>query len=118
MNARRAANRARSKADGISYREPETHMSMGGRKVPTREPEHHEEGYRAQHEPHASHGSPASLGTSKGPGPVAGAGELHSPGAGPGRAAQRIAGRDRSESPTRPTPSGETPKGMKVYAEE
>lgn len=62
---------------------------------------------------HRSWGSPASIGASKGPGPMAGAGEL--PARGPGKAASRYArgGRDPSETPNRPTPG--SPSGISIY---
>jgi hypothetical protein len=66
---------------------------------------------------HKMHGSPASVGASKGRGPVAGAGELELPHNGPGRAASRYAGMDKTMYPSRKTPPG-TPSGhMDVYAE-
>lgn len=67
---------------------------------------------------HVSHGSPASIGASKGPGPVAGAGELHSPGSMPGPAARRVKSVTPAETPNAPTPPGTPPRGMKTYSEE
>ncbi len=63
---------------------------------------------------HRSWGSPASIGASKGAGPMAGAGEL--PPKGPGKAAMKYArgGRDRMETPNAPTPSADV-KGLSVY---
>lgn len=121
MNSRRAANRAASRRvvdrdSDLRTREPETHEEMRGRRIPHRDPSHHEEGGDHRHEPHASWGSPASKGASKGGGPLPGAGEL--PAAGPGAAAKTYAQRDPSESPIAPTPTGAPPKGMKTYAEE
>lgn len=122
MNARRAANRARSRdlAEGhdqkMDARNGERHEDMRGRHVHGREPLHHEENYRPTHTPHASHASPASQGTSKGPGPLPGAGELV--GRGPGVAAGRYAPRDSDETDNSATPSGDTPRGMKTYAQE
>jgi hypothetical protein len=87
-----------------------------GRKIAHREPEHHEKGYRGSMSSHRSHESPASMGASKGSGPVPGAGELNMPFNGPGVAARRYAG--AMEMPNAPTPSGSAPKGMSVYREE
>jgi len=114
MNTRRAANRERSRRDAA--RNPETHMEMRGRPIPTREPDQSEANYRPVHEPHFSHRSPASIGSSKGPGPLGGAGEL--PARGAGTAQKNFIGRDAMTTPERPTPSGKTPAGMKTYAEE
>lgn len=91
---------------------------MKSRKIAHREPAHHETGYKGGNSSHMSHGSPASRGASKGAGPLPGAGELHSPGSRPGPAAARVMGRERSETPMMPTPSGAAPKGMKIYNEE
>lgn len=126
MNTRRAANRARSlaapskpeRAATLRYSEGESHMQMRGRKIAHREPAHHEKGGNHRHEAHASHGSPASRGASKGAGPLPGAGMLDSPGSRPGPAAKRVMERDRSESPSYPTPPGTPPKGMSTYSEE
>lgn len=66
---------------------------------------------------HMSWGSKASVGASHGPGPVAGAGELNEPGAGPGKAARRIAGMQVPSGdggPWAKNPSGATPKGMRT----
>lgn len=60
---------------------------------------------------HMSYGSPASLGASKGPGPVAGAGEM--PARGPGAAAKRYAQRDPGETPMAKTPG--SPSGISTY---
>lgn len=67
---------------------------------------------------YVSHDSPASVGASVGPGPVAGAGELNAPGAFPGRAAGRMTGMATSEFPTRATTPGGAPPGMKIYRQE
>lgn len=101
-NSRRAANRARSlnrpsameKDDAMNYPRP---AKMAG------------------HDAHYSYGSPASMGASKGPGPM-GAGEL--PPRGPGSAAKRYAQRDPGETPMADAPSGAPPKGMSVYRNE
>lgn len=122
MNARRAANRDRSRqsggeTDAMRYdsSEGERHETMRGRRIPHREPEHHEEGGNYRHEAHASHNSPASRGASKGPGPLPGAGEL--PGKGPGAASRRIRGNDPGITPMDSAPGG-TPRGMTTYKEE
>ena len=65
-----------------------------------------------------SHGSAASIGASKGPGPVAGAGMHMPPGAGPGPAARRKVGMGGDMYPSRKTPSGKAPKGMSTYRQE
>jgi hypothetical protein len=124
MNTRRAANHARSIArsttpardDTLRHRTAETHEQMRGRRIPHREPEHHEEGGNYAHEAHASFGSPASQGASKGPGPLPGAGEM--PGRGPGAAAESYAGRGIGDVDNAKTPTGEAPKGMKTYNQE
>jgi hypothetical protein len=67
---------------------------------------------------HKSYGSPASLGASKGAGPVAGAGMHVPPAAGPGRAAAKKIGMKRDMYNSRPVPSGKSPAGMKTYREE
>jgi hypothetical protein len=64
---------------------------------------------------HYSHGSPASVGSSKGPGPM-GAGEL--PAKGPGAAARSYAQRDPGETPMAPAASSATPRGMTTYRNE
>lgn len=119
MNARRAANRAKSArvADhDLHYTAGEEHTAMHGRRIAHREPEHHEKGYKGRHEPHASFGSPASLGASKGPGPLPGAGELINPGAGPGPAARTE--RAAMDVENSPVGSRTTPGGMKTYNQE
>ena len=60
---------------------------------------------------HMSWGSPASLGATKGSGPMPGAGEL--PPRGPGAAASRYATRDPGETPMAKTPSA--PSGISTY---
>jgi hypothetical protein len=64
---------------------------------------------------HRSHGSPASRGASKGPGPMPGNEMPPTPHAGPGAAARSYVGIDESMFATRPTPPGSPPKGMDVY---
>lgn len=98
MNKKRAANRSR--AGRIAHREPE----------------HQEKNYRPRMAAHQSYGSPASIGASKGSGPVAGTDQL--PGQGPGSAAKSYAQRDPSESPVSATPPGTPPRGMSTYSEE
>ncbi len=66
---------------------------------------------------HKSWGSSASLGASKGSGPVMGAGELMSPGAGPGRAAQRKMGAGMNMNPTNMAPPGSPSGPMDMYSE-
>lgn len=66
---------------------------------------------------HKSWDSPASVGASKGPGTMPGAGELNHPGAGPGPASRRIR-MTQPENPTSPAASSARPKGMKTYSEE
>lgn len=120
MNARRAANRAKSARGGggmdtMRYQTGEEHSSMRGRKIPHREPEHHEAGGNYRHESHASMRSPASMGASKGPGPLPGAGEL--PGRGPGGAASGVRGIDPGITPIDQAPSANV-RGMKTYNQE
>ncbi len=119
MNSRRAANRRRSmdRDNPLRYPKGEKHTEMRGRMPEGREPEHTEMNYNPTHEPHASHRSPASSGASMGPGPLPGAGELRSPGSGPGEASKRIRF-DQDENSVRQTPSGDTPRGMKIYNQE
>lgn len=62
---------------------------------------------------HKSYGSPASLGASKGPGPVAGAGMHTPPSAGPGPAASKKLGMKSSTYNSRSAPSGKAPRGMR-----
>lgn len=62
-----------------------------------------------------SHGSKASIGASKGPGPVAGAGMHTPPAAGPGPAGRRKMGMKSDMYPSRGTPSDKSPKGMRTY---
>lgn len=88
----------------------------GNRRIAHREAEHNEKGYKGSNTAHQSHGSPASVGASIGPGPMPGAGQM--PNRGPGAAAGRYAQRDPSESPVRPVPPGTAPKGMKTYNQE
>jgi hypothetical protein len=120
-NAKRAANRARSKSraggsmDTMRYQTGEEHSSMHGRRIPHREPEHHEEGGNHRHEAHASWRSPASAGASKGPGPLPGAGEL--PGRGPGESAKGDRGIDPGITPMDAAPAPSAP-GMKTYNQE
>ena len=122
MNTRRAANRARSekRARDNTQMDSETskpgyHSEMRGRAVRGRDPHQMERGGDHGHEPHYSHGSPASLGSSKGGGPLPGAGEL--PGPGVGRAYANAGGRDMTETPAS-QPIYKTPKGMKTYNQE
>lgn len=122
MNTRRAANRARSakKARDNTQMDSETskagwHSEMRGRMPKGRDENQVERGGNHTHEPHFSHGSPASLGSSKGPGPLPGAGELPAPGV--GRAAKSYGGRDISETPVE-QPTYKTPKGMSTYNQE
>ena len=64
-----------------------------------------------------SSGSHAHVGETKGPGEAAGADELFSGSTdrhGPGPLARRIAGSSNADFPSRETPSGAAPKGMKV----
>ena len=64
---------------------------------------------------HKMHDSPASVGATRGLAPKRGAGELITPHIGPGPAAERYAGMDKSMYPSRKTPPG-TPSGhMDVY---
>lgn len=125
MNSRRASNRAASsrRAGGekdapLRFSAPERHEDMRGRHIAHRHPEHHEEGGNYKHEPHYSHGSPASLGSSKGPGPLPGAGELMSPGSGPGPAARAYGTKAAAEVPDSPAASSAAPRGMKTYNQE
>lgn len=99
---RRAENRRQSREDGGP--------SM-------REPGHREPGFRSRMSAHETHGSPASRGARKGTGDEPGAGELHTPGEGPGPAARRYAGMPAEAYPSRKTPSGSAPGGMSVYKE-
>lgn len=64
-----------------------------------------------------SWGSPASLGASKGSGPVMGAGEQMHPGAGPGRAAHKKMGQAPNMNPSMPAPMGSASGKMSVYSE-
>lgn len=117
MNTRRAANRRASQKTtdhSMHYASGEEHTAMHGRKIPHREPDHHEDGYAGRHEAHASFGSPASVGASKGAGPLPGAGELEAQG--PGPAARGYKG--IADAPNGPTPSGAPPKGMSIYRQE
>ena len=102
-NQRRASNRARARANGMSQREP-TH----------REARYRGEGYRADghHGDRKGYsGSPAHVTMTQGPGPVPGAGELAGIGGpGPGSAADAYE-MDPTENPIRPTPPSATPKG-------
>jgi hypothetical protein len=104
-NQRREANRARSRRNGMSQREPEH-----------REPTYKGEGYAADGTHGArgrSSGSPAHRGESFGPGPVPGAGELDGIGGpGPGQEGRAVRP-DDAENPSRATPAGGTPKGDK-----
>jgi hypothetical protein len=67
-----------------------------------------------KHKAHMSHGSPASKGASIGPGPVAGAGELHAPVS--KSAPMQGATQDNALYPNAKTPSAKT-SGMKVERE-
>ena len=125
MNSRRAANRARSlnrapapmRDDPLNHRTAERHEDMKGRRMPGVELSNQEAaGANYRHEPHYSSASPASMGASKGPGPLPGAGEL--PAHGPGAAARRYAQRDASETPMAEAPTGAAPKGMSTYNQE
>lgn len=119
MNAKRAANRARSK-DNTQMRgetgSPGWHSGMRGRAVRGRDEHQMERGGNHTHEAHFSHGSPASLGSSKGAGPLPGAGELAGPGV--GKAASQYGQADPSMTPTTKMTSTAVPKGMKVYNQE
>ena len=85
-----------------------------GSKIAHRYPEHNEQGYRGGNSSMKTHGSPASLGASMGPGPMPGAGELHSPGSMPGPAAKRIVGISGQDFGMSSAPTA-APKGMRVY---
>ena len=85
-------------------------------RIAHREPEHHEQGFRARNQTHQTQKSPASKGAYKGTGMMPGTDELLGPG--PGAAAKGYASRDMDETPVRETPSGKAPAGMKVYREE
>jgi hypothetical protein len=100
MNSRRAANR------------------RAAARIAHREPEHMERGFRGGNSSHRSYDSPASIGASTGPGPLPGAGELHSPGSGPGPAARGYAQRAMSETDNRSPAASTTPRGMRTYNQE
>ena len=111
--AKRAANRRAAQGhmqDGGEGRMGQ--MGSGGRGY-----DGGTDGGRSRMMGHKMHGSPASVGASKGRGPEPGAGELITPHNGPGAAARRYAGMDKTMYPSRPTPPG-TPSGhMDVYPE-
>lgn len=86
-----------------------------GKLTEFREPEHNEQGFRASNSEHANFGSPASYGKI-GSGPVAGAGELAGPHAGPGAQGKRLGGMD-SNMYSNQVGSTAAPKGMDVIAE-
>jgi hypothetical protein len=108
MNKRREMNRAKSGGKEPSY--------MATREPTHREPRYAGEGYAKD----GSHGTASRTSGSPrhtemvGPGPVPGAGQLPQPGPGPAAMRVRPSG---EEIPTRSTPSGDTPRGMKTYAE-
>lgn len=94
----------------------------GGRST-AREFEHHEKGYVGHERTSRSNSwnSSASVGAYKGPGLIAGSGEMsehgeHGMGHGPGKGV-RYLGMDPGSYPSRPTPPGTPPKGMRVYPE-
>jgi hypothetical protein len=111
MKTRRTASKG-----PMSRSKPERMESMKGHSIAHRDPLHQDTGGSFKHEAHSSYGSPASVGASKGPGPLPGAGEL--PHRGPGPGAKGKIGRDTSETPMGGPASSATPKGMRVYREE
>lgn len=97
MPRARARNRAKARANAIG--------------------EHTERGFSRHMEGHRSHGSPVSN-ARKGGGDYPGADQLQLPGDGPGKAARGYAGMDREAMADTPTPSGATPRSMRVYSQE
>lgn len=92
MNTKRMANRARAAARGAGT-----------------------PGYGAGHKATSSTGSPHHT-EMRGPGPVAGAGEVMT--GGPGAAAAGVSPHVNDVAGNSPAASGKPPKGMSVYSEE
>jgi hypothetical protein len=109
-NKKRAANRRRSESGSRGM--------VGGSMHENRESAHMESGGYGAGSRSRSSGSIAHIGETRGPGPVAGAGELFNDGgasrAGPGRGARGYAGASGEDFPSTDTPSGKTPPGMKT----